>query len=101
MKTSEEKKRSDLIFELLEEERKRRVEIVSKTRKLEPDDVMTFATLTLNREMGELAEEMSVIAKDVGDLRKEIVTKKTLAWGLGILLALVSIVSVLTQLFVA
>ena len=95
IETSEEKKRSDLIFELLEEERKRRVEVVSKTRKLEPDDIVTFATLTLNHEMGELAREMGVVARDLGELKKEMVTKKTLAWGLGILLTLLTITKLL------
>jgi len=85
MKMSEKKEKTDFISELLEKEWDRRVEVVSRTGKLEPDDVITIATLTLNREMGELAQEM-------GELRKEMVTKETLKWTLGIGLTIVTIV---------
>ena len=93
MKTSEEGKKRDFIIELMEKEWERRVEVISQTRKLEPDDIVTIATLTLNREMGELAHEMGVI-------RKEMVTKKTLAWGLGVGLTIVTIVISLVTHFI-
>ena len=67
---------------MLEEEWKRRIEVISKTRKLEPEDVVTIATLTLNREMGELVQEMRVLTQDIGKIRTEMVTSGTLKWWL-------------------
>ncbi len=92
IKISEEKKK-DLIIELMEEEHRRRIEVISKTGKLEPDDIITIATLTLNREMGELAQEM-------GKIRTEMATKKTLAYGLSSLVAILTIVSLIIKIFI-
>ncbi len=92
IKTSETEKKRDFIFDLLEEEYRRRIEVISKTRKLEPDDVVAISTLILNREMGELVREMEVLAGNIGEVRDDMVTKKTLAYGLGIGLTIVTIV---------
>lgn len=100
IKTSEEEKRRDLIFELMEEEWERRVKVVSSTGKLEPDDIMTFATLKLNREMGDLASEMGVLARDLGELKQNMVTKETLTQVLGVGLTIVTIVLSLVALLI-
>ena len=92
IKTSEKEKKSDFIFELLEEEWKRRIEVISRTRKLESEDIVTITTLTLNREMGELIQEMEVLTRNIGEVREEMVTRGTLMWGLGIGLTIVTIV---------
>jgi len=92
IETSETGKKRDFIFDLLEEEYKRRIEVISRTGKLEPDDVVAISTLILNREMGDLVREMEVLAGNIGEVRDDMVTKKTLAWGLGIGLTIVTIV---------
>jgi len=85
--------RRNLIFELLDKEWERRVETISRTRKIESDDVLVICTLTLNREMGELAAE-------VKELREKMVTKTDLKWGLGVGLTIVTIIISLISLLV-
>lgn len=86
-----EKKKRDFIFELLEREWDRRIDIVHKTKKIEPEDVVTISVLTLNREMGELAKEMEKVGETM-------VTKGTLKWLLGVGFTIVTIVLSLVTL---
>ena len=73
-----------MISELLDREWERRVEEISRTRRIKSRDVLTITTLTLNREVGEVAHEVEmlrtavgVLAKEVEGLRKEVEGLKT------------------------
>jgi len=92
IKMSEQKKK-DFIIDLMNEEYNRRIDIISKTGKLDPNDIITIATLTLNYEMGELVQEMA-------EIRTEMVTRKTLTYGLGILVTILTIVSLIIKIFI-
>jgi len=108
--SEEEKKTRDFISELLDREWDRRIDIIHKTKKIEPDDVVAISVMTLNREMGEMTKEMEEMTKEMEMMRdtsssafagvtKTMVTKdevakfvKLLKWGLGVGFTIVTIV---------
>ena len=53
----------ELIFRILEEERKRRVEKVVETRKIEAEDVVIIAVLGLNEEIGMLRSKVDELGE--------------------------------------
>ena len=100
IKTSGTEKKRDFIFDLLEEEYERRIEVISETRKIEAEDVVTISTLVLNREMGELVHEMEALKQNIGEVKDEMVTSKTMKWWLGIGLTIATIVISLVSVFI-
>jgi len=91
MSEKEKRERRDFIFELLEKEWDRRMNIIHDTKKIETEDVVTISVLTLNREMGECVKEIEIVQKNM-------VTKGDLRWALGIGFTFVTIVISLVTL---
>jgi len=88
-----ERKEKDLVSDLLEKEWTKRVDEVTKTGILKPNDIVVFGCLKLNYEMATLAEEMAKI-------RQDMVTKSDFKWWLGVGLTVATAIITLVSKFI-
>ena len=62
----------EMVFQLLEEDRKARLERIVEERKITTDDCLVLGILRLHREIGGLHEEIEGLHREIGGLHKRI-----------------------------
>lgn len=90
-----ERKKRDLVFELLEKEWDKRVEDIHRTREIKPEDILTISILTVNRELEELTEHVKKLEEGMAtkeDIEKVKDDINTLRWMVGIGFVVVSVI---------